>query len=144
MKKSLIIAGALVFASSVLAHSGVENAAVKARMDLMQDIRKGVGALGGMAKGEVDFDAEAAEAARAAIATSAAGIPAAFEAQETDPESTSKDNIWTDWEKFTAISSELETAAGAMDASSLDGVRAGIGAIGATCSGCHKEFRIKK
>jgi cytochrome c556 len=30
------------------------------------------------------------------------------------------------------------------DVSSLDGIRAGMGNIGGTCSACHKQYRMKK
>ncbi len=144
MKRTFLILGIAVIANSVLAHSDVANPAVKARMDLMTDIRKNTAILGDMAKGKTAFDAEAAQVAQTALKAHTAGINAAFEAKEDDPKSQSKEAIWTEWEKFSEMTGQLDAAIDALDSSSLDGLRAGFGAVGATCSNCHKAFRIKK
>ncbi len=34
-------------------------------------------------------------------------------------------------------------AASAMNVTSLDGLRVGIGNLGASCKGCHRDFRKK-
>ena len=81
---------ALVSASAALAHQGVQNASVKARMDEMSEIADNIKVLGTMSKGTIEFDADAARTAAAAIADSAALIPTLFKTKETDAESEAK------------------------------------------------------
>ena len=115
---------------------------VKARQELMDVIGMNTGILGKMAGGENPFDAAAAEGAKVAMAAAAAEIAAKFEQQANDPKSTAKAEIWTNWEDFVKKGDALKAAAEAMDASSLEGVQAGMGAIGGSCKDCHTAYRI--
>jgi cytochrome c556 len=115
---------------------------VKARQELMDVIGMNTGILGKMAGGENPFDAAAAEGAKVAMAAAAAEIAAKFEPQANDPKSTAKAEIWTNWEDFVKKGDALKAAAEAMDASSLEGVQAGMGAIGGSCKDCHTAYRI--
>ena len=145
MKNHMLAAMILVFgATAALAHSGVKNAAVKARMDLMVEVKEATGLLGRMAKGAIPFDAAQAETARAALQTHATQIPAMFEARETDPMTEALPTIWTDWEGFVAVSRQMETAAAAMQTGSLEGVQQGMRALGQSCAACHQDYRIDK
>ncbi|MBV0913716.1 c-type cytochrome [Anianabacter salinae] len=134
---------AVTVAVQTTAQTAVQNPAVKARMDLMGQIASNTKVLGDMAKAERPFDAAAAQAAAAAIAAHAARIPAAFEAQETDPESEALPVIWTDFAGFTARSEALRVAAtgAASSITSPDTLRSGLGGIGRTCGACHETFR---
>lgn len=70
-----IAAVCLMFAAgAAVAADGVTNPTVKARMDVMQAQRAAVGALGGMASGQAAFDAEKAQAAKAALIAAARDI----------------------------------------------------------------------
>jgi cytochrome c556 len=100
-----------------------------------------VGLLGGMAKGEKEFDAAAAEAAKQTLIANAAGIAAAFTNNASDPEAHAKPEVWTNWDDFVAKAGALGTAAAALDASSLDGIKAGLGAIGGACKDCHTTYK---
>jgi cytochrome c556 len=115
---------------------------VKARQDLMQAQRAAAAALGDMAAGRAAFDAAAAARARADLAALAAAIPAAFEPAVTEAASEARPAIWTDWEDFVARAEALTAAAQALDATSLDGVRAGMAAVGAACKACHQTYRM--
>lgn len=139
----LTLTMAISIGTAAFAHDGVKNEAVKARMALMGQIKDAMGVIGGMAKGSVPFDADKAEAARAALEEAAEQIPAAFEANETDPKSEALPAIWESWSSFTSNSEDMSMAAGVMDVTSLDTLRAGIGNVGASCKGCHKDFRKK-
>jgi cytochrome c556 len=132
----LIMMGGIAYAESKAADPDVH-----ARQNLMQANGGAMGALSGMAKGEVAFDAAAAEAAKQALIANAAGIEAAFTNNASDPENRAKPEVWTNWEEFLADAKALGDAAAALDASSLDGVKAGLGAIGGTCKECHTEFK---
>lgn len=114
---------------------------VKARQMLMDANGAAAKALGGMAGGEVAFDAVAAEAAKAVLIANAADTPAKFEMQAEDPASKAKADIWTNWDDFAAKSKALGDAAIALDASTLQGVQAGMGAIGGACKACHTAYK---
>ena len=119
MRRWILAAGLIPAGGMALAHAGVENPAVKARMDAMSDIGAGTKVLGNMARGRVAFDAAEAEAeaALARIATRAAETPALFEAQEDDPKSEALPAIWADFADFSAIAGDLRRAAEGGDAS---------------------------
>ena len=131
-------------AGAALAHSGVKNPAVQARMNAMMDIAGATKVLGNMAKGTVPFDAAAAREAAAQIADKAAQVPTLFAAPETDPKSEAAPAIWQDFATFTAQARQMETAASAAAAqiAAPEDLRAGLAAIGATCASCHKAYRI--
>ena len=137
------IALSLVFvAGAAAAKDGVTNPVVKARMDTMQAVRANVAILGDMAGGKTAFDAAAAKTAQAALAAAAASATEKFKPQETDPVSEAKPEIWTNWDDFAAKADALSKAAAALDPSSLDTVKAGMGAVGGTCKACHSVYRM--
>ena len=116
-----------------------------ARGELMKTIGKNIGILGGMAKGEVAYDAAGAEGAKAAMLEAAGKIEATFKDQgAADPASEAKPEVWTNWEEFLADAKKLGEAAGAMDVASAESIGAGMGALGGACKDCHTEFRVAK
>ncbi|MEZ5753826.1 MAG: cytochrome c [Paracoccaceae bacterium] len=138
--KALALGLALVAGVAMAAEA--TDPTVKARQELMDVIGMNTGILGKMAGGENPFDAAAAEGAKAAIAGAAAEIAAKFEPQAADPKSTAKEDIWANWDDFVKKGDALKAAAEAMDASTLEGVQAGMGAIGGSCKDCHSTYRI--
>ena len=143
-KPALTLVLTLGIATAALAHSGVKNAAVKARMNLMVEIKEATGVIGGMAQGKMAFDATKAAAAQQALLAASQKVVAAFEAEETDPKSEAAARIWTDWDGFVTEANALEAAAGALQTASLDDLRAGLRDIGKSCGGCHMTYRIDK
>lgn len=138
--KTLVL-GLIMAGGIALAQSKAADPDVNARQTLMQKNGAAMGVLGGMAKGDVAFDAAAAEAAKASLIADAAATPAAFEKNASDPASKAKAEVWTSWDEFVADADAMGKAAAAMDATTLDGVKAGLGAIGGTCKECHTEFK---
>ena len=134
--------GLVLLAGMAVAKEGVTNPIVKERMDLMQVVRVNTGTLGDMASGKAPFDAAKAAEAQAALVAAAADIPAKFEPEETDPVSEAKPDIWMMFDEFTAKGKSLEEAAAAIDTASLDGVKAGMGPVGASCKACHTDYRM--
>lgn len=132
----LVMAGGIAFAESKATDPDVH-----ARQNLMQANGGAAGVLGGMAGDKTAFDAVAAEAAKATLIANAADILVKFKAEATDPESKAKAEIWTNWDDFAAKAAALGTAAAALDATSLDGVKAGMGAIGGACKACHTAYK---
>lgn len=139
--KSLIVGLTLVGGVAV-AKEGVQDPTVKARMDLMSTVGMSVKVLGDMATDKAPFDATAALAAQEALVAASSDIAAKFEPQATDPVSEAKPEIWSNWDDFVAKGEALNVAAEAIDASSLDGVKAGMAGVGPTCRACHSMYRM--
>ncbi|AWB47285.1 cytochrome C556 [Gemmobacter aquarius] len=140
--KTLVITGFAFAATALYAAERTDPNAI-ARSELMETIGGATKVLGGMAGGKAPYDAAAAEAAKTALAEAAAKITATFETQGgADPADEAKPEIWANWDDFVKKSGALEAAATALDASSLEGVQAGMGAIGGTCKDCHTAYRM--
>ena len=134
----------LGLASAALAHEGVSDPQVKSRMMVMEEIRLNMGAIGGMAKGKLPFDAKKAETAKSKLLKASAKVQPAFKPAAQDPASEAAPAIWSDWDGFSAKAVAMDVALEALDTSSLESLKAGLGAIGQSCGGCHKVYRIKK
>ena len=133
-------AGAL--ATAAFAHQGVQNAAVKARMDGMSEIGSATKTLGNMARGNTAFDAAAAQNAATILANEAAQIPMLFERPETDPKSEALPSIWASFDDFTEKARALNAAARlAAEAGSQAELQSAMQQIGAACSACHRAYR---
>ena len=142
MRKSAIPFVAAVMAASVaLAHSGVKDPTVMARMMGMEAIAAASKTLGDMARGRADFDATKAEAARTDLIRHAGEISTLFEVPATDPKSEALPAIWEDFADFTAKGDMLRAAAEALDTSSAASIGAGMRDIGTTCRSCHSAYR---
>jgi len=103
---------------------------------------------GGMANGAIEFDASKAEAAARAIA----GIPAKFvklfpEDSAGDPDSSAKDEIWSDMKGFLKAADKLTASANAAaDAAKAgpDAFKAAFIKMSESCKSCHQLYRLKK
>lgn len=121
---------------------------VVARQGLMQNMQLNLGVLAQMARGTVDYDADAAAAAAANLMTigqidmrflwpegtdnfaldGTRALPAIWE----DPE-----GVAEDWNDFATAAAALAETAG----TGLDAVRAGLGPVGGACGACHDDYR---
>ncbi|WP_417250424.1 c-type cytochrome [Celeribacter sp.] len=143
MKITLVAATlSLGLAVGAVAHDHVSNPAVAARMEAMSAIGASIKTLGSMAKGEIEFDADAAQAAVDTVAVESTKVPALFEAQETDPESEAKPEIWSNWDDFVAKAQALQTAAEGATISTAADIGPAMGAMGGTCKACHSDYRL--
>ncbi len=97
-RASVLLVAALLTATTALAHQGVQNRAVLARMNGMSAIAENIKVLGNMAKGKVAFDQKAARVALQRMADHAAEAPELFEAREDDPKSEALPAIWEDFD----------------------------------------------
>lgn len=136
-----LVAGLMMVAGVAIAAEATDPT-VKARQELMDTIGMNIGILGKMAGGEAAFDAAAADGAKAALAAAAGEIAAKFEPQASDPKSTAKEDIWANWDDFVKKGDALKAAAEGLDATTLEGVQAGMGALGGACKDCHTTYRI--
>lgn len=131
-----------LFAGIAFAEVEATDPLVIAQKDLMKSFGGAAKALGGMASGEVAYDATAAAAAKATLVAGSADIHVKFEKAGSDPASEAKPEIWTNWDDFVAKATALNAAATALDVASADGIKAGMGAIGGACKDCHTSFRV--
>ena len=136
-----LVAGFVLSAGVVFAGKSTDPDAM-ARQTLMGTVGMNTKVLGDMAGGKAPFDAAAAEAAKAAIVAAAGKIPATFEPQGTDAESKAKPDIWTNWDDFLAKADGLAKAAGALDATTVEGVQAGMAGVGGACKDCHSKYQL--
>ena len=134
---ALILAGGVAVAETM-----ATDPTVIARQDLMKSFGGAAKVLGGMASGEVAYDAAAAEAAKATLVAGSAEIAAKFTDNPADPGSKAKPDVWAGWDAFVAKATDLSTAAGALDVASAESIGAGMGAIGGACKACHTNFRM--
>ena len=127
------------------------SAAVNARHAQMQLIAYHTGILGGMAKGETEYNAEMATAAATNLNAAAGFAPGTLWLEGTEQGavegSRAKAEIWSDPEGFNEALMALETASADMieaAGTDLDALRAGMGAIGKACGACHDDYRGPK
>lgn len=144
-----IMCGVLATAGFAASHAGEENKSVTARHAMMQMIAYHTGILGGVAKGEMEYDSAMVDAAAMNIASLAAMDRATLWIEGTEQgaaaDSRAKPEIWSDAEGFGAAFEKLETAASAMvGASDAAAVGAGMGDIGGACKACHENYRGPK
>ena len=137
-----IVMGLTLIAGVAFAETEATDPDVIARQALMKTFGGAAKTLGGMASGDVAFDAAAAEAAKAVLVAGAASIPAKFEKNAVDPGAEAKPEVWTNWADYLVKAKGLGDAATALDASTVEGVQAGMGAIGGSCKSCHMAYRM--
>ncbi len=156
----LAFGGAMMATAFVaLAHEGHEHAAAAAattgekppqvvRWELMDEIGENTKTLGGIAKGEIAWDAAAAEAALVVIADNGRVFLTLFpEGSETGHETRALPAIWERWDVFEKDTNDMVAAAEAAipaTAEGLDAFRASFRDLGGTCRACHTDFRAEK
>jgi len=123
---------------------------VAAREAAMKTVGGSTRTLGGMVKGEVEFDAAKANAALVAMKEAAAGFddlfPDGTELQGSN-EFKAAPAIWTDRGGFSAevvafaAAVDAAVAANPQDQAALGAV---FGAIGKSCGSCHESYRVKQ
>lgn len=138
----LLVTGLVLAAGIAYAQVEATDPDVIARKAQMKVHGGSAKVLGEMAGGKTAYDAAAAEAAKAALIEAAAQTEAHFTVNATDPASTAKPEIWTNWEDFLVKASALQDAAAALDTSSAETIGAGMGAIGGACKDCHSTYRM--
>lgn len=127
--------------------------AVKARQAAMKLYAFNIGLLGGMAKGQIEYDADAATKAAANIALVTRLDQSRMWPPGSDTETLGSDvtaalpKIWTAESKAGEIGGQLAEAAAAMEGAAgggLDSLRGAIGALGKACGACHDGYRQPK
>lgn len=139
--------------SMALAADGPHDKAIKARQAMFQLYSFNTGILSDMAKGKVDYDADIAlEAAQNLDAAANLG-QSQFWPQGSDNETDGNARtraLPVIWETFPAIvekadALKMATAALAPVAGNgLDALKGAMGDVGASCKGCHDDYRAEK
>lgn len=149
----IILASAAAISVAGLAFAGGHggNPAVKARKAHMQLYAHNLGILGAMAKGEAEYNAEAASAAANNLASLTALNQMSYwsagtSSDDLPDESRALPAIWEDggFAKAIEIGTALNTAATQMAAVAGNGQEAlgpALGPVGAQCGACHKAFQ---
>ena len=140
---SLAFVMAPVATSDMLAHSGVLNKDVAARMTLMSNMGRNMGVLGKMLKKKTPFDQVKATEAINNIEQLAVETPRVFEKRVLDLKSEAKELIWEEFETFTKISNSLAASAKQLSSSmkSFDDLRPALITLSQSCKECHSRFR---
>ena len=143
MKQVVTAVMLVAIGTAALAHSGVKDKNVEARMDAMEAIGAQTKVIGSMAKGKTAFDAVAANAALDQIAKHSAQVPALFETQGNDPKSEASPAIWEEWADFTALAeNSTNVAKGLAGTISAEAdLGPALKKLGATCKACHSKYR---
>ncbi len=134
----------LGLATAALAHQGVKDPGVMARMDGMKAVGKAMDLLKDMAKGTRALDVIAAQGAKAAIARHLGEAEALFKEPHFDPKSEALPNIWDDYAGFTASLNKAWDATTTLRVRNLEDLRGTLPMTGQGCLDCHKVYRKEK
>ena len=152
IKQACLLLVGISLAGTSLAADDPLLKAIKARQGEMQLRSFNAGPLFGMAKGEIDYDAEMAKKLAGNLKLMLDLDNGRAWAQGSDithyaDETTALPKIWTTYpeiadygKKYVMAVNELVAVAG----DGRDALKSKIGAVGKSCKGCHDEFREKK
>ena len=146
----LVVVG-LTLALSASAANDPNEKAIAARQAVMKLQSWYAGPLFGMAKGDLDYDAEMARTYAAALNTVATIEGGAMWPPGSDngayaDKTGALPEIWSTWPKVGEKGQALAEASAALAevaGDGLDALRSKIGAVGKACKGCHDDFRAE-
>ena len=143
----LVFAGLVAVGESmVFAHKGAKGI-VKQRMMAMKTMGDNMKELSKMVTGKTAFDAGKAKTIAVAIKKHADDIPKQFPKGSMQKPTEALPVIWDRWDEFKGHADDLAKLAGVLVQSADAGQTASLATfakMGKTCSGCHKDFRLKK
>lgn len=150
-KLAIAVGTALVATASIADSHATKssNADVAARHAMMGLVGQNIGILGDTAKGEIAFNAGLVQAAATNLNMLAKIDPTTLWTAGTEQGaadlSRAKPEIWSDAAGFAQKFDDMADASAAlMDVADLEGLRAGMGALGGTCKACHESYRGPK
>lgn len=122
---------------------------IEARQGIMIYRALQLGTLGAMAKGEVEYNAEAAQKAAdnllASVTLDASMLWPKGSDHDANAKSWALPAIWADGADIGDKAKAMVDAATAMQAAAgtgLDGLKAAMDGVGGACGGCHKAYRM--
>ena len=147
MRTFLKIAGVAAVACGLITGAVAADMTKDARSERMKALGKNLGAIGKVAKGEMAYSMEIVGNAEAVVQLSK-GLLVLFPEGSGGGESRAKPEIWSNWPDFESKAKALETAAPGLVPAAKSGdveqIKAAVGAAGAACGGCHKQYRAEK
>lgn len=123
--------------------------AVQFRQALLQLVRSNMGPLGGMAKGQIEYDADVINKNAMRIEQLALMMSDYFDTdtRKFDLSTEAADIIWEQKSDFNSKAQDLVEAAVSLQKIAMAkddaNYRKGIGALGATCKACHDKFKTE-
>ncbi|MCA0273695.1 MAG: cytochrome c [Proteobacteria bacterium] len=151
MPRLLIAAAAasMAFTGLATAQDAPFKMEIAARQGIMAYRAIQMGTLGGMAKGEIPYDAAAAQKAAdnllASVTLDASMLWPPGSDNAANPDSTALAAIWAEGSTIGDKAKAMADAATAMQAAAgagLDPLKAAMGPVGGACGDCHKAFRV--
>jgi cytochrome c556 len=146
MKFRTVVSAAAVVCLGWASIAIAQDNPVTKREQMMKQVGGAMGALGGIAKGEKPYDAEAVRTALTTISADMKAFPDQFPAG-SEANSAAAPAIWENMEDFTAksmkLASDADTILAAMPADQA-GVQEAVKTLGANCGTCHQTYRLKR
>ncbi len=147
-----LLADGLCLAGAAQAESHMDakaiQGAIKALQATMQLYAFNLGILGAMAKGDAEYNADAATAAAGNLVKLSTQNQMAYWPKGSDNASAEGTKalpaIWEDMEGIVKASAAMSDAAMAMESAAgtdLASLQGAMGALGGACGGCHKAYR---
>jgi cytochrome c556 len=142
-----------LFAFTAHAADGPHDDAIKARQAMFQLYSFNAGILGDMAKEKIPYDAdlakEAADNLRAVANLGQSQFWPAGSDNATDGNAKTRalPKIWETYPAITEKADALKTSVAALvpvAGNGLDALQGAMGDVGASCKGCHDEFRAER
>ncbi len=149
MKKTFATLAALAMLSGTAVYAQDFDNQLKARKGQFNILAINLGILGGMARGAVEYDAEAAQAAADSIVGVSMVNQGPLWPEGSDADSIegtrAKANIWENlpdvidkWNAVGVAAKELQAAAG----TGQEAIGPNLGKLGGTCKACHDTYRV--
>ena len=144
--RNTAIAAAGVFLISGLAVLAQQGDPITQRQNLMKSNQEQLRALTSMSRGQVPFNAAAAQAALQRIEQNAQQTPALFPVGSQQGKTDALPVIWERKADFDARAGKLEQDAKAAQAGITDqaSLQAAVQRVGQNCGGCHETYRRKQ
>jgi len=147
MSRILCITGAFALLF-LLPQAQASDSVQEQRHDLMESSKEAAKTIGGMLKGEREFDAAAAMESFGTWDHIAATFGDLFpEGSETGYDTEAKETIWTDREGFNAdLAAFSDAVSNAIEAEPQDlaALKAAAGPVFDACKNCHETYRVEE
>ncbi len=144
MQRMTIALAAALFAGWIWAG---EADPIHERHEMMEDTRDAMKALGGMVKGELDFDADTVSASLATFGHAAENFGGLFPpGSEGGGKTEARPEIWSDRAGFDQALVEFANAVEAAEAAapqSVEELKPVLSKVTKTCKGCHEKYRLE-
>jgi cytochrome c556 len=143
LSAATVLAAAGLFSSAASAQFAKADDAIKYRQSAFTLLTTHMGRLGAMARGDVPFDAAAAQASARVIDVVSQLPWDAFPPGSNTGAAKIKGDPWKDAAAFSKLQADLKAQTAKLPAAvaTLDGLKAQVGATSRVCRECHESYR---